>query len=100
MRVPEGLFSSLSAQAGLGPPRTFHPIACPNQDNIELAAASIAHHLVKSRPLGLCPGDPIRILVHDLIATLDDHCTDTRRQSSPLSPFWNFWVIAILPSCF
>jgi len=49
------------------------PIACPDQDNIELAAASIPHHLIKSRPLGLCPGDPIGVLVHDLIATLGSH---------------------------
>ena len=32
-----------------------------------------AHHLIESRPLGLSAGDPVGILVHDLIATLSSH---------------------------
>ena len=48
-------------------------IARPDQDNVELTATSVPPHLIKSRPLGLCPGDPISVLVHDLIATLGSH---------------------------
>ena len=38
-------------------------IARPDQDNIELGAASIPHHLIEPRPLGLGAGDPIGVLV-------------------------------------
>jgi hypothetical protein len=48
-------------------------IARPDQDYFELAAASAAHHLIESRPLGLSAGDAIRILVHNLISALSSH---------------------------
>src|SRR4051794_29639147 len=54
-------------------------IARPDQDNIELAAASVPHHLIEPWPLCLGPGDPIGVLVHDLIATLGSHLPEIEK---------------------
>lgn len=59
--------------------RACDAIARPDQDNIELTPTSIPHHLIKSRPLGLGAGDPIGILVHDLIATLSSHLPEIEK---------------------
>jgi hypothetical protein len=54
-------------------------IARPDQDNIELAAASISHHPIESRPLGLSPGNPIGKFLDDLIATLISHLPEIEK---------------------
>ena len=48
-------------------------IACPDQDNVEAAAAGIGHHRIESRPFGLHAADPIGVLVDDLVAALGSH---------------------------
>jgi hypothetical protein len=45
-------------------------IAGPDQHGIEAAAASVSHHLIQSRPARFSAGDPVRILLHNFIATL------------------------------
>ena len=52
------------------PSRTGDPIAGPDQDDVEPAAAGVGHHLIESWPLGLHAADPVGVLLDDLIATL------------------------------
>src|ERR1017187_3041730 len=40
------------------------PVTSPDQDDVELAAAGIAHHGIESRPAGLRPTDPVLVLLH------------------------------------
>jgi hypothetical protein len=35
------------------------PVGGPDQDKIELMTASVAKHLVQTRPAGLCPADAV-----------------------------------------
>jgi hypothetical protein len=53
--------------------RTSDTIARPDQDNIESAAAGIAHHFVQARPAGLRSRYPVSVLVDDLEAALRSH---------------------------
>ena len=53
--------------------RSCDSIRSPHQDNIELAAAGIPHQITESWPLGLGPGDSVRVFLDDLIATLCSH---------------------------
>jgi hypothetical protein len=52
------------------------PVASPDQDNIELAAASIPHHGVEPRPAGLRATDHVGKLLDDLIAALLGHLVE------------------------
>ena len=52
------------------------PIGSPDQDNVETAAAGIAHHGVESRALSFGSTDSVRKLLDDLIATLLSHLTE------------------------
>jgi len=49
------------------------PVASPDKDDVELAAAGITHHRVQSRPAGFRSADPVLVLVHDPIAALLGH---------------------------
>jgi len=53
--------------------RPGDPVGSPYQDDIEPAAACIRHHLAKSGPLGLRPGDSVGVFLHDLTAALGSH---------------------------
>ena len=52
------------------------PVRSPDQDDLEEAAAGIAHHGVESGTLSLGSTDPVRILLDDLIATLLSHLAE------------------------
>ena len=53
--------------------RPGDPIGGPDQDDVELAAAGIAHHVIETRPLGFGSADPVGVLLDDLIAALLGH---------------------------
>ena len=46
--------------------RPGHPIRSPDQDNVEAAAAGIAHHLIETGPPGLRTADSVGVFVDDL----------------------------------
>lgn len=50
--------------------RSGQPIAGPDQDDIELSMACVAHQLVESRALCLGAADPVGVFVDDLVAAL------------------------------
>ena len=50
-------------------------IRSPDQDDVELTPAGIAHHGIESRTLGFGSADPVGILLDDLIAALLGHLT-------------------------
>jgi hypothetical protein len=52
------------------------PVASPHQDDVEAAAAGITHHGIESRPAGLRPGDPVGVLMDDLISALTGHLAE------------------------
>jgi len=52
------------------PSRASDAITGPDQNNIEAAAAGVGHQLIESWPAGFRTGDPVRVLLHDLEATL------------------------------
>ena len=49
------------------------PVRRPDKNNVELAAASILHHLIEPRPPGLAPGDPVSVFRNDLVTALGSH---------------------------
>ena len=53
--------------------RACDAIARPDQDNVELAATSVPHHLIEPRPLGLGSADPVGIFLDDLESALCGH---------------------------
>ncbi len=53
--------------------RPGDPVRGPDQDHIEAAAAGIGHHLIEARPLCFHAGDPVCVLLHDLVAALGGH---------------------------
>ena len=53
--------------------RPGDPIRSPGQNDIETAAASVAHHLIQTRPPDFGPADPVHVLVNYLIAALLGH---------------------------
>ena len=53
--------------------RPGDPVRGPDQHDVELTAASFAHQLIESWPLGLGAADAIRVLGDDLIAALGSH---------------------------
>ena len=56
--------------------RPGDPVRCPDQDHIEASAAGIAHQFVQPGAFGLRPGDPIGILLHDLVTALSSHLAE------------------------
>ena len=63
--------------------RPGHPVRCPDQDNIELAAAGIGHHLIEARPAGLGAGDPVGVLVDDGRSRAGRPSAEGRAAGSP-----------------
>jgi len=59
--------------------RPSQPVRSPDQNNVELAAAGIAHHLIKSWTPGLGSGDPIRELGDDLKTALGCHLAQVQQ---------------------
>ena len=53
--------------------RPGDPVGGPDQHDVELAAAGIAHHGIESWPAGLRAADRVGILLDDLIAALLGH---------------------------
>jgi hypothetical protein len=51
-------------------------VRSPDQDDVELAAAGIAHHLVETRPSCFGSRDPVRILASDLEVPLLSHLAE------------------------
>ena len=49
------------------------PVRSPDQDHIEAAAAGVAHQFIETRPACLHAGDPVCVLLDDLIAALRGH---------------------------
>ena len=54
-------------------------VASPDQNNIEPAAAGIGHHLIQARSFGFCAGDPVCVLLDDLVATLSSHLSQVEK---------------------
>jgi hypothetical protein len=63
--------------------RPCDPIGSPDQDNIEVATASVSHYLAEARALGLHPADPIRVLLDDVKAALGRHLPQVEELCSP-----------------
>ena len=53
--------------------RSGQPIAGPDQDHVETAAAGIGHHLIETRAPGFGSADLVYILLDDLIVSLRGH---------------------------
>jgi hypothetical protein len=51
------------------------PVASPDQNNIEVAAAGIGHHMIQSGAACLHAADPVRIFLNDVKTTLSGHLT-------------------------
>ena len=58
------------------PHRPGDPVGGPDQHDVELAAAGIAHHGIESWPAGLRSTDRVGILLDDLIAALLGHLVE------------------------
>ena len=58
------------------PRRAGDAIACPDQHDVELAAACIPHQIIEARPACLHAGDLVSDLPDDLIAALRDHLAE------------------------
>ncbi len=56
--------------------RPGDPVRCPDQDNIEPAAAGISHHLIEAWPAGLGAADPVVVLVDNFVAALAGHLAE------------------------
>ena len=54
-------------------PGAGDPIRSPDQDDVELAAASVSHHGIEAWPLCLGTADPVGVLFDDLEAALCGH---------------------------
>jgi hypothetical protein len=52
------------------------PVASPDQDDVEPAAAGIPHQAIETGPARFRAGDPVRELVYDLIAALLGHLAE------------------------
>ena len=56
--------------------RPGDPVRCPDQDNIEPAAAGISHHLIEAWPAGLGAADPVGVLADNFVAALAGHLAE------------------------
>jgi hypothetical protein len=52
------------------------PVASPDQDHVETAAACIPYQLVQTGPARFRAGDPVGELLNDLIAALLSHLAE------------------------